>query len=435
MFQNTWKVIFQAPKRFASTKRKYRKVIQLLGQDTNKFPVYDFPKPKPTDRRLYVWGFAGTGALGNQQVVKKARKPFTRIIHHPSRQSFAERRYVLDVGSGYGFSLYACKLENDKHSLFGSGLNTDSQIGFHKLGGITNKPFECLIYPAPIILPTVHPDEKIQIKSVSAGRAHSVALSEDGIIYTLGNNAYGQCGRPVIEDEKYSASQMIHRIDGKHIEEGEEIVNTVCGQDHSLFLSKNGKVYSCGWGADGQTGLGHYNSADTVARVRGDILNEKIVKVASSADFVLALNGELNILRWFASIMKSSKMLAIISDKGEVFGWGNSEYKQLDLPDDQQQVHTPMYIKSVKKCGKIVDIAAGGSFCLVLNGEIFTSILFFLFGYTNFFVSHTHMQKMVMFSFGAMEYLALDHLLIMRRNQQSYHQLSLDAMNSIQIVV
>lgn len=27
-----------------------------------------------------------------------------------------------------------------------------------------------------------------------------------------------------------------------------------CGQDHSLFLTETGKVFACGWGADGQTG-------------------------------------------------------------------------------------------------------------------------------------------------------------------------------------
>lgn len=31
-------------------------------------------------------------------------------------------------------------------------------------------------------------------------------------------------------------------------------VQVVCGQDHSLFRTKKGSVYACGWGADGQTG-------------------------------------------------------------------------------------------------------------------------------------------------------------------------------------
>lgn len=31
-------------------------------------------------------------------------------------------------------------------------------------------------------------------------------------------------------------------------------VQVVCGQDHSLFRTKKGAVFACGWGADGQTG-------------------------------------------------------------------------------------------------------------------------------------------------------------------------------------
>lgn len=51
-------------------------------------------------------------------------------------------------------------------------------------------------------------------------------------------------------------------------------------------------MYSCGWGADGQTGLGHYKSQEFPAKVEGDIKNEKIVKISSRSDCVLALNGK-----------------------------------------------------------------------------------------------------------------------------------------------
>lgn len=59
----------------------------------------------------------------------------------------------------------------------------------------------------------------------------------------------------------------------------------------SLFITESGKVYSCGWGADGQTGLGKYDNQGHPAAVKGDITSEKIVKVASTGDCVLALNG------------------------------------------------------------------------------------------------------------------------------------------------
>ena len=51
-------------------------------------------------------------------------------------------------------------------------------------------------------------------------------------------------------------------------------------------------MFSCGWGSDGQTGLGHFDTMWRVSEVRGDIEGEKITKVASKADCVLALNGK-----------------------------------------------------------------------------------------------------------------------------------------------
>ena len=59
-----------------------------------------------------------------------------------------------------------------------------------------------------------------------------------------------------------------------------------------------------------------------------------------------------------------------------MFGWGNSEYSQL-FCEDIQQVNKARYLKKLQGLGKIVDIAAGGSLCSVVNGEkINCNILF-----------------------------------------------------------
>ena len=53
--------------------------------------------------------------------------------------------------------------------------------------------------------------------------------------------------------------------------------------DYCLVNQSNfilGEVFSCGWGADGQTGLGHYNSTGVVSQLSGDIKGEKIMKVS-----------------------------------------------------------------------------------------------------------------------------------------------------------
>lgn len=272
---------------------KFRKKRIVMGQNEENFPLYEFSRSERTDRRIYAWGFAATGALGVHQSLKKQASKQSHIVNYPTRQSFAERRQVIDCAAGYGFTLFACKREDDNISLFGCGLNTDSQISYHKLGGITNKPMELLVYPAPIFLPKSNENEEIHIIKCAAGRAHSAALSNDGHIFSFGNNAFGQCGRKVIEGEIYAVNQLIHRIDGNKLSPGAKVVDIVCGLDHMLVLFDDGKVFSCGWGADGQTGLGHYDSVDKLTQIKGDILNEKIVKIASRVDCVLAINGKI----------------------------------------------------------------------------------------------------------------------------------------------
>ena len=56
------------------------------------------------------------------------------------------------------------------------------------------------------------------------------------------------------------------------------------------------------------------------------------------------------------------------ADNGEVFGWGNSEYSQLDMATDEQQVNSPVKL-NLGDVGKVLDVASGGSMCMVLNGK------------------------------------------------------------------
>lgn len=115
-----------------------------------------------------------------------------------------------------------------------------------------------------------------------------------------------------------------------------------CGQDHSLFLTDTGKVYACGWGADGQTGectslnrtqltplrsvicgpsepspagLGHHNVSSSPVEVRGDLAGVEVKQISTYADCSLAL-----------------------SQDGQLYGWGNSEYMQLAMAIEVTQV-------------------------------------------------------------------------------------------------
>lgn len=59
----------------------------------------------------------------------------------------------------------------------------------------------------------------------------------------------------------------------------------------------------------------------------------------------------------------------MVLDKGKVFGWGNSEYGQLFVQGDNQQVNIATELNALQQLGHIKDIASGGCFCMVLNSK------------------------------------------------------------------
>lgn len=113
---------------------------------------------------------------------------------------------------------------------------------------------------------------------------------------------------------------------------------------------------------------------------------------------------------------RASKNTPLVSDKGEVFGWGNTEYGQISTPADFQQIATPTFIKSCKKIGRIKDIASGGSFCMVLNGNRF----FFIRELISIIVS-LFLQMRDTYTFGALDYLELDLVSNSQQRRYRYH--------------
>lgn len=332
--------------RFSSTWKK-----RQIKQEEIKETVYQFTveNVNQLQERIYVWGFAATGALGIKSYLRPQKKQ-TAIssMNRPAQMKFFESNNmkVQNVACGYGFTLFLVDRMKGCHEILGTGINTDSQIGYHPVDNKSERYLDYVIEPAKINLPLLH-SSKTKILNMDGGRAHTVLLTDKEGVFSFGNNAYGQCGRSIIENEKYSGNPTVYKIK----ELPDDVIEVICGQDHTLFLTKAGVVYSCGLGSDGQTGLGHYQSIGRPSQVKGDLEGERIVQIACSADCVLAL-----------------------SDKGDVFGWGNSEYNQLALITDHTQVNIPKRIQVSASCGKIVKVASGGSICGFLNenGEVFT---------------------------------------------------------------
>ncbi|XP_005491816.3 RCC1-like G exchanging factor-like protein isoform X2 [Zonotrichia albicollis] len=302
-------------------------------------PVFQYAgKAAKRKDRVFVWGFSYSGALGVPSFVKPDagwKKP-RRIQPTPYRLETEDK--ISSAACGYGFTLLASNTR-DITKVWGMGLNKDSQLGFQRSRRDQTKAYEYVLEPSPIPLPLEKP-QQTRVLQVSCGRAHSLVLTDSEGVFTMGNNSYGQCGRKVVEDEIYSGSHLIHQLK----EFDSRVVQVVCGQDHSLFRTKKGSVYACGWGADGQTGLGHYNITSVPTKLQGDIAGVNIIQVSSYGDCCLA-----------------------VSDEGDVFGWGNSEYLQLASVTETTQVNVPRHLPF--KIGKVKEAACGGTGNIVLTEE------------------------------------------------------------------
>ncbi len=113
--------------------------------------------------------------------------------------------------------------------------------------------------------------------------------------------------------EKEEDNEMLHLVpgvmcDGKDSFGGGRIVDISCGNQHSMFLTDLGSVYTVGRNTDGQLGINSRKEAKTPTFVLG--LREDFVKhIACGADYSV-----------------------VVAETGSVFAWGSNANGQLGKP-------------------------------------------------------------------------------------------------------
>ncbi|XP_053499392.1 protein RCC2 homolog isoform X1 [Ictalurus furcatus] len=128
----------------------------------------------------------------------------------------------------------------------------------------------------------------VMVSSVVSGpcAAHSLLITTEGKLWSWGRNDKGQLGHG---DTK--------RLDAPKLVEGfgeEVVVAAACGRNHTLALTENGTVYSFGENKLGQLGQG--NQTDAVLSPASILYNgQPIVKVACGAEFSMIVDCKGNI--------------------------------------------------------------------------------------------------------------------------------------------
>jgi hypothetical protein len=125
-----------------------------------------------------------------------------------------------------------------------------------------------------------------------------------------------------------------------------EIVDIVSGQYHIIARSKNGNIYCWGENNFGQLGNGKVDSATTnKPELNLHLRNENVIDVCCGHKFSIAL-----------------------TDKGDVFTWGDNRYGQIGNYDKDGVQNIPFKIDKIL-IGKAKAIACGGSHSFVLTED------------------------------------------------------------------
>lgn len=181
----------------------------------------------------------------------------------------------------------------------------------------------------------------ITVPQVAQGQKFTIVLKADGTVWATGQNNYGQCGIGNGETNLCEL-QPVKTAEGKELN---NIVKIASGLEHTLALTKDGKVYSWGYNNNGQLG----NNSKT---------NQNV------ANFMLDENGDTPVEN-VVDIAAGNTHSTILKENGEVYAVGENTYGQIG---DNTLVNK-MLLTQVEEMQNVVQIANGGYHTVMLRGD------------------------------------------------------------------
>ena len=222
-------------------------------------------------------------------------------------------------------------LDNDGN-VFTFGSNEFGQLGISK----DKDRLKSTHFPRKVNLPPC--------KEVSCGCEFTICLTEDGLVYSFGNNDHGQLG--LGNDELYYISPKL-------IKSLKDIKLIECGPNNTFCKSLNDDIYCSGRNDYGQLGLENNEDQNTPI-LCSSLLNEDIVDIGCSGEHTL-----------------------VLTSNGDVLSCGNNTYGNLGRKTGSNYSTTFQKIENLSEITRI-ECGYEHSMCIDVNNDLY------VFGYNRF---------------------------------------------------
>uniref|UniRef100_A0A3Q1ID58 HECT domain-containing protein n=1 Tax=Anabas testudineus TaxID=64144 RepID=A0A3Q1ID58_ANATE len=206
------------------------------------------------DGTVYTCGCNDLGQLGHEKSRKK-----------PEQVVALDAQIIVAVSCGESHTLAL----NDKGQVFSWGLGSDGQLGLNNFE-------ECIRVPR-----NIKSLSDVQIAQVACGYWHSHALSRGGQVYSWGQNRYGQLGLGT-SGQSIATPQIIQSL------QGIPFAQISAGGAHSFALTVSGAVF--GWGRNkfGQLGLNDTNDRHFPTLLKS-LRSQRVIYISCGEDHTAAL--------------------------------------------------------------------------------------------------------------------------------------------------
>ncbi|MDR2336735.1 MAG: hypothetical protein LBE03_01370 [Candidatus Nomurabacteria bacterium] len=289
---------------------------------------------------LYIWGNNSYGQIGNGTTVNVSSPIKLNGLGGASNAISADTKIVAIAARGYhslavdeNGKLYAWG-RNDTGQV-GNGTSISNVLRPIKINGLQDNTPNAIT-------------NNTRIVAVAAGRFHSLAVDDSGLVYAWGKNTDGQIGNGNKSNDNVLAPIVINGYGGESnaIKASTKIVTISAGLYFSIVSDIEGNVYT--WGKNDYGQLGDGSTTDTTTpKLLARLSN--ITKLAGGGRHVLA-----------------------VSNDGEVYTWGQNNYGQIgNEATATNGVSTPQLITTLED---ITAIAGGGESSYAVNndGELFS---------------------------------------------------------------
>jgi alpha-tubulin suppressor-like RCC1 family protein len=222
---------------------------------------------------------------GNDSVLSQEPIIIKNILQPPATaRNFTDNNVVISgiIPMRVTGSYYHTTFLTSNFKVYSCGYNEHGEMGIGNFGDYISTPTQI----------TANGFDSSNIINIASKENHTLFVTSNLKVYSCGNNGFGQLGR---DTGGNSSTEPIQIILNGFI--SSNIISASCGINHSLFLTSNYKVYSCGHNGQGQLGQGTIGTdVLTPTELRTDGFNQSnIISIAGGAAHSLFLTSNFKV--------------------------------------------------------------------------------------------------------------------------------------------